>query len=119
MSLKGMASLPVTGSPAEQRESSSLGLLLGKAGWAVHSAQGWWKVGVGRPQPKKRTCILPGGLLNHDIGSAPTEASPSFGLREADWRGVVGCLLPAHPPQLILIFLVVLPLARPQNQRPS
>lgn len=72
-------------------------------GWlAVHSARGWWNVGVGRPQPKERTCILSGGLLHHDIGSAPTETSPSFGFREADWRGVVGCLLfcpptPAHP----------------------
>lgn len=77
MSLKGTVSLPDMGSLAEQGESSSLDPLLGKAGWAVHSAQGWWKGGVDRPQPKERTCILPGGLLHHDIGSVPTEASSS------------------------------------------
>lgn len=44
---------------------------------------------------------------------------PATGLREAKWRGVVGHLLPAHPRQLILIFPVVFPLSRSQNQGPG
>lgn len=94
-----MISLPNMGSLVEQGESSSLGLLLGKAGWAAHSAPGSWNGGTGRPQPKERTCIPPGGSFTVTLAlSSQTSIRISFGLREASWRrAVVVCFLPTHP----------------------
>lgn len=61
-------------------------------------------MGADRPQPKEQGCIFPGGLFHHNIGSTHTEASPSSGLRGSQWeRCGKLVLIPAHPPQLILI----------------
>lgn len=95
---------------------SSLHLLLERLAGQLTSAHVWWNVCVGRSQPKERVCILPGDLLHHDIGSAHTETSSSFGLQEANRRGVVGCPAscpptPAHPNTPSGITL-----ARAQNQ---
>lgn len=100
--------VPETGSLAEMGETTSLGLLLGRAGWAQAPGLGG-------------LCTLADHNPGRDLSSfqaasftmtsaLSTEASSRCGLREANRRGTVVVLLSSHPPQLILIPPVPLPL---------